>query len=936
MGALEPLRPEVDVTEMLLRTDGVDGKHVFVPFLQTYTWVTQRKRMDTLPRQLYRDAMQMFSWHTHEVEVPVVCLVLAYRIGHAERRVSASMRASERDEAYRCQLFVDQHLDLLDEVWSLLCQSSSSGSWLDKAEALSEERMFGLGGLVHVFMPSHRRAPCSRRLPDVVALLPVCDMRYDLNPDVRGILKALCHLLSKATNHNCLPRNTADIMRKYACAYPVLGTFIQEMLQVSLLGNYPHARVRPPLWVRVAIRRGFRREYCPATVFGWISRHDKIARYCTREFYVHCLSYMPLVETHLMNRWCDWDSARAVVLRATDSMRMELTKVANDAPHKGSCRCLPRYHLEHCTPAEVLEELPAHEHEQLFAKLHTRPDNQCLAQCTHWMAGVATKYFDMELALRSAEAIVVQCHQMSLNTNHKLHKGHWTTVFLHRLSEAKQGYVHWTHSETSRLNYQYYIRRPSRAKTDELAAILQAASEAERKLPGMGIEGNFAVTRHWLSVLGLRDRVIQRLERLHSDYLNAQTSDNSLCGIMIDALSDMEERDLFIAYLLKVHGDICNDDYALPPQITQAQHRALRAWMQLAPWQPDPEGMGLCALCERCEEWHCPVAGVPMYRNLQRKGKRDSTLASARKPIYANGICKTIWDRETGLLHCKKKRASMSSKRRRIKNQFLKVGLHLTNTQASEILKREEGYVSDGGANRATRTCCDYPITFVQMIGRARTLRGCTYVMCAYCGVLTYLHAKTAYPSPLPNCGMHDEQDMNVQLSRLDDVRRQRQWPCIQIVLSNPDEPLDDRHPMLRRIPVLPRSLRTAEERIQAYDSALSLSTNTSIQRDVDRRTNSEEVSRYPNMRMQCVYCRCKVRNIDATLARIWDFLPEERRCIMYPAVLCRKCASASYPYRKHQAGQFLQRQRLIDTIYTTNSKNPVRRKPWMRKRMKE
>lgn len=541
------------------------------------------------------------------------------------------------------------------------------------------------------------------------------------------------------------------------------------------------------------------------------------------------------------------------------------------------------------------------------------------------MQALCTVYFDFERALKDGEAMVEQSHQSSLVFNHKLFKAHWCSVFLSHLSEAKL--VKWAHGESSPLNYLYYTKRATSGATQHFCDLLGAASEAERKLPGMGILGNFRVTRLWLGIMGIRVPVLDKLESLHHSYVQSRTSDNSLSSLMMDALQNIDERNIFLAYLLRVHGDTCNDSYQLPQHILEEQKRALRARRRIESWKPLPWDVGWCALCEKCEEWRSPVAGVPVFRNPERKGKRNSTFATVKKPIFANGICTAMLDLDTRRIHCKKRLPSLSSKRRKVKTRYAKNGITLTETQASDILDKEEGYEWDGGADRAWRTCCDYPITFVHMLGVVKRLRGSTYVLCAYCGVLTYYHARTAFPRSLPDCGMHTNIDMDTPLQDIDFSHRATNYPLLEVVQEDMDRPRSDVHPALRHLnTVVPMD-------IEGDCRAAASGEGSGIHRDRDRRADAEEIARYSGIRMKCVYCSCRVRIPDATLVRI---LEEEvpGDCKLYPAVLCRKCAAASFPYRKHQCSQFLRKDRLLSTILATNVKHPVKRTPWMRKRI--
>lgn len=633
------------------------------------------------------------NWGGVGNRVPRVLDVLSYRLDVS----NILMKDSDPVTAFRLQLYQDQHLDLLDELLELVR--------LEGMDALRDKgRMIGIGGLVHAFAPSMERVPCCYRLPDMVSFIRVCNLKYHIIPEDATIIGAVCHVLAKAVNHNCLPRNASEIYTSYSCPFPIMDAWIREMIQVSLLGNYPWATMRPEIGTRLMIRRAFRRRVCPKQIQSWMQRHEKIVRYCTREYHAYLIGFLPLVEDELMSLWCPWKESKDAIRFAMDEVRALIS-------------------IDDINPVQLGTDV--------------------------WMGRLKIDKPSRRFALATEQMEVL--HDSTLRSNHKLFKGHWCTVFLtHMMDDGKTYLLKWEGVETSPINYHRWARELSRLSGrsfEQVDKILQAASEAERYFCR---ERNFRITELWLKYMGMSSSAVSKLHKFHDDYMNNSISDNSLASHLWPCVANnMRDRVVLLGFLFKVHADIRNATFRLPEEVAEAQRAALRRRAKLAPYDEDPEWLGEVLYCEKCEEWRTPVVAY------EKKSGKKGTWNDLVKPLYSNGIAKVMYDMETNSLRCKKKRMSRSSKRRKKKQQFLKLGQVISDKEADMLLNTEEMWEDKGGENRAWQTCCCHPITTINMIGKIKKLRKGIYCLCAYCGSLANYNAKTLDRRVLPNCGMH-------------------------------------------------------------------------------------------------------------------------------------------------------------------------------------
>lgn len=968
-----------------------------------------------------------------------------------------TLKVSRAD--FTAELFIDEHIDLLNEVLDLIVyqiQTSEIEHLSLFNDILDDDEMIGVCGLVYAFEPSPRRVSSCHILPDVVEFVRFSNLVYNVIPEQNNMVSSLCHFISKATSHNCMPRNTPDILSNMTKRFPVLGTFLAMIIQTSLDGNYPESRVKIPLAAKMEVRRTFGREYCPGSLFKWVEKYPKIVRYCIREFFVHTMSFMPNVESEILSEECEWSLSKRFVYDAMDDVRNAVT--------------------EQCNGIEIFSD------DKKCAERFIKEFNQNSLVETIFKKGF--KLGDQNLD---------NTHKKGLDYNNKLYKGPWPKVFLNNIIDLFPD-LKWEFGETSSHNYTKYAIELSNILGIDFEIIddaLECASEAEHYLGTTG-KGNFDITKLWLRNLGMKKSTLKSLERVYWEYVtnDSSISDNSLGSVLIDVLcpmdiknkdvikwieslglsmdddvvdgfsdiihynekekrritaekknyltplsksfsnlgmkkaesvsavniyaahvknskstlkdlqlafeskikscsadilmetvkrfnedrssranevanilyiedvkkysSDETNKDLiiFLCYLFRMHGDYSNHIHKICKEVENAQIRALRNRWNVAPYEDLPEEAGVCYICTKCEEWKTPVAGVPQYVSLERRGKKGSKLSEVRKPIFSNGVKKVVFDSETGRKYCKKQPQSSSSNRRKIKEYYISnYRVMLSEKQSNDLLLLQNGNPDiDDGQHRPLRGCCGNELISVQMIGRIRKLKGWSYVLCSYCGVLTHMPCKTDNMLPFPNCGMHVDFGVPVaSVSGFEDVPKRADIAAPSVSIFN-QSPFSKRaySGMVSRDQYMLNKYYGAEF---CAEHGITLDDDNTdkpryqpliFQPELDNfpdypfplksqevrfTTDPSDSSVYADLPRTCMYCLKKVP--EQSIFLIYAIMDADRTFVYKPNILCKYCTVASYAHRilylKDTNRVFLQ-SLLERAIKKYKEKNPVKK----------
>jgi len=232
--------------------------------LERCSELEERFQID-VPAQLIHDGRSCLI-----VAAALLRVVVAYDMIHEVRtntRYAYTLDAHVQYYEYNLQLFIDTHLDLLlavdvggtyDDV--SLCEPMSARTAMP-AEALSSNAPVAEILRRSVFeraYPHPLRAPAAGQLADMTNATFDADFFTKTSDNTLSKVSELIHnIQSKTANHRCAGRNFSKMLcEMWGYNSPSL-TFVQNILEVHSLGNYPGVLFRPGLRTRLAVRRSY-------------------------------------------------------------------------------------------------------------------------------------------------------------------------------------------------------------------------------------------------------------------------------------------------------------------------------------------------------------------------------------------------------------------------------------------------------------------------------------------------------------------------------------------------------------------------------------------------------------------------------------------------------------------------------------------------------
>ncbi|KKK98861.1 hypothetical protein LCGC14_2638520, partial [marine sediment metagenome] len=229
---------------------------------------------------------------------------------------------------FHAQLFVDTHLDLCAHMQRYRAYSDADVTQVDR----NPDDL--LRAAAQTCAPDDHRAPNCYALPDASACLPMGNVWFAVAPKtrVRTVASAMIHILGcKTQSHKCQVRNFMGILRAYFDSYPVMASLFRMMVEVSMLGNYPHACYRPSFETRVRVRDSFR---SPAMtderLLAWMECNGQLVFYATKEFHRFLVEQTCALDA-VMEETTDWTRNKQAVARAMDIVRSALDNERGDA-----------------------------------------------------------------------------------------------------------------------------------------------------------------------------------------------------------------------------------------------------------------------------------------------------------------------------------------------------------------------------------------------------------------------------------------------------------------------------------------------------------------------------------------------------------------------------------------------------------------------------
>ena len=283
--------------------------------LNTFEWCV-RHAPPPWCEETWRRRSAAFDDPTLERRVATLVDCALYRCAWAEwQQTACDVRT-----AYLLQLFIDQHLALLEQV------SRDAAGVLPKLRELMPDPFDWRG---------RERYACAAQLPDFGTAPLHADLWSAQEPDGKHcVFVAMVHMLfSKPQVHRCFSRSFVSMLIERAVLYPALWDLFEHAVLITLLGNYEHARYRPPLAVRVVLYRLFVACRLPrgviaasdgsllddAAVADWIRTREPFAYLVAKEMFAHVCEGSA-IEPMMIER-ARWLEVRANTLAAADALR---------------------------------------------------------------------------------------------------------------------------------------------------------------------------------------------------------------------------------------------------------------------------------------------------------------------------------------------------------------------------------------------------------------------------------------------------------------------------------------------------------------------------------------------------------------------------------------------------------------------------------------
>ena len=228
--------------------------------------------------------------------------------------------ATDTVECLRVQLFIDCMLDLSYYIQTKDCYSDES---LSSSTTSSSSSPVLLPSPVYLFYPHGQRFVHGGELPSMISSLMLASLWHEIRPTSKDLISLIIHIFDcKAAHHRCQNRNMVKILyddtdpersdSKKADGDPRLMGLLKDVIQVSMLGNYPHCNYRPGFAIRMHIRQSCLRFFRPPSPktetlrtnwqwgIWWFQENRFLLRACIKEYHLYTILHQPAARSVLM------------------------------------------------------------------------------------------------------------------------------------------------------------------------------------------------------------------------------------------------------------------------------------------------------------------------------------------------------------------------------------------------------------------------------------------------------------------------------------------------------------------------------------------------------------------------------------------------------------------------------------------------------------
>ena len=497
---------------------------------------------------------------------------------------------------FRVQLFMDYHLDVC--LYMQKNDRYSDLQLMDGDENLGDVFRSALS----CYYPSRAKVLYCGDLPDLTPCIDMGNLWYEIKKKKQksiSLIWTLVHLIaSKTQGHKCYNRNLLRIIFEDFETYPILIELVRLILHVSLLGNYLHAKVRPPFEIRLQIRNQFaeRDTLNDKNLFLWMMENEQIVRFAIKEFYNFMVESQVVLEETL-NVTGTWEQLKSSGFRGMDIVR---------------------------TTISILPFCNEDGFESVKHDLHIVHQKDTLPYTSKLRKGsflevVLPKMNEFrEVANTGLFSTDVQCSELLLSEYYENEEKYILALF----------YMH---------------------------QIIEVRYDKKNRL------GSSRLELRWLKCFGITERGYWLFKTLYYDYEHDTLSESAIGNGIKEIYEDNVRNFHLIRVFLKgIQEKLNYETYELSLDYAVNQLAALRAKHHVEPWDSLPPNADLFHYCSICGKWANPTIETNEISHSQDKAgsvKKDK----GKTNTFALGYEKATSNND-GVLVCGKQKNSIAIK----------------------------------------------------------------------------------------------------------------------------------------------------------------------------------------------------------------------------------------------------------------------------------
>jgi hypothetical protein len=640
-------------------------------------------------------------WEYQMQYATIWCLLLRLWVAHNELTLYVD---SHPKHALRLQLFIDSHINLCSYI--LRSKQFEDSELLDPRNNHDSVAVCA----VRQYCPNNRDFAYAGNLPNMTSCMFVGNLYYDVRPKPKTVAlpHALIHIFAcKTQPQKCQLRNFVNILYKYVEKFPIIAKLYREIVRVSLLGNYEHARVRPHFELRMKIYEECNpANYNPTDFFHFLLDNDKMIFQMTKEFHMFTVESDLAIDDLMQEKNPSWKNIKGIVCDAMDICRsiLKMDAVKN--------RCFGwktiRQELLSMRP-ELLDQ--------------TRAWKQAMDQIKR---GVLNE--------DSSSLFVLMHDQMTFSHNRskqiscaKLRKGSYLDVIGHYIDvffETKITDQNSTKQNNSEMHF-------SKAMIERINLV--ARSIVHQHSNGKLKDGK--VPLFYLKAFAISKEGYALLCKIEYLYEKHNVPDNAI-NKYLKFFYNSCKRDFHLFHVLLksvIHYRMFKR-HALSLDYYQNQRRALLVKRFKMPWQDFEAHDDIYYYCPTCKKF--------------KNSACDSNSNFSPKNIYAQGCENAVFDLITKKLYCTKKSIPQSIKNS-IDSGVYESGEKISDRSLAKLIRKHKEAVQ----------CSETELIGVHMCGWVQQLQKRKWILCSICAQPTIFET-CKFGDLGVTCGLHSNPEL--------------------------------------------------------------------------------------------------------------------------------------------------------------------------------